>query len=318
MKKKLVFSIIVLDKAFFLLTLESYGKGVVIYMKIEQINILVTSEECGHRRQSQEPADLTAYLLDPMSQAPDRLRPAVIICPGGGYGFVSSREDQPIAVKFLGAGFQVFVLHYHVAPETYPLALMELARSVALVRSRSAEWNIDPSRIMVCGFSAGGHVAGCLGMMWNRPAVYGPLGLEARNICPDGMILCYPVITSGEYGHQLSFERLLGEAGAADPELRALVSLENQAGPHVPPTFLWQTWTDQAVPVENSLLLAQALKKAGVSLEMHLYPEGIHGLSLANSEVSDETGDCVVAHCQGWADLAIDWINHSEDRKGSR
>lgn len=290
----------------------------VIFMKIEHIEVLVTSSECGHPRVSQEGADLTAYLLDPLPQAPDRLRPAVIILPGGGFGFVSPREDQPVALEFLRAGFQAFVLHYHVEPETYPLALMELARCVALIRKRAGEWNIDPSGIMVCGFSAGSHVAGCLGTMWNRSSLYGPLGLTDQAIRPDGMILCYPVITAGEYGHQLSFERLLGKEGAVNPDLRATVSLENQVGSHVPPTFLWHTWDDQNVPVENSLLLAQALRKAGVSLELHLYAHGRHGLSLANPEVSDESGDCVVPHCQGWMALAIDWIRHLEDRRGTR
>lgn len=277
-------------------------------MEIKHFDIRVTSGECGYNRRTEGPADLTAYLLDSMPQAPERLRPAVIICPGGGYGFVSPREDQPVAMEFLSAGCQVFVLHYHVAPETFPLALMELARSMALVRQMAPEWNIDTERIMVCGFSAGGHLACCLGMMWNRETLCGPLGYKARELKPAGMILCYPVITAGEYGHQRSFEQLLGEQDAANPSMRERVSLELQAGPHVPRTFLWHTWTDQSVPVENSLLLARSLRRAGVSLEMHIYPEGQHGLSLATEEVSDTRGDCLVPHCQGWIDLAKEWI----------
>lgn len=288
-----------------------------IYMKIQHINIMITSEECGYERHSTEGADLTAYLLSPMPQNPARLRPAVILCPGGGYGFVSPREDQPVVMEFLNAGFQVFVLHYHVEPEIFPLALCELARSISLIRSRSGEWDIDPQRITVCGFSAGGHLAGCLGTMWNRSSLHGPLGLTASDIRPDTMMLCYPVITSGEYCHPLSFERLLGKEGAKDPGLRAMVSLELQAGPHVPPTFLWHTWDDETVPVENSLLLSQALRKAGVSLEMHIYPHGKHGLCLANQEVSDESGDCLVPHCQGWFQQAVRWaaLSASTNRK---
>lgn len=277
-------------------------------MDINHLEITVTSEECGYPRQTDTPADLTAYLLDAQPQAPHRLRPAVILCAGGGYEFVSPREDQPVAMEFLANGCQVFSLHYHVAPEAYPLALMELARSVALVREHAGQWNIDPGRIMVCGFSAGGHLAGCLGTMWNRSFLYGPLGLTAEDVRPDGMILCYPVITSGEFCHRSSFEHLLGKTDCADPDKRNLVSLELQAGPHVPRTFLWHTWNDQSVPVENSLLLAQALRKAGVSLEMHIYPQGRHGLSLATCEVSDPTGDCLEPHCQGWMDLVKEWI----------
>lgn len=278
-------------------------------MDINHLEITVTSEECGYPRQTDTPADLTAYLLDAQPQAPHRLRPAVILCAGGGYEFVSPREDQPVAMEFLANGCQVFSLHYHVAPEAYPLALMELARSVALVREHAGQWNIDPGRIMVCGFSAGGHLAGCLGMMYNREFLFGPLGYKAGELRPDGMILCYPVITSDEYCHQRSFEQLLGPDAADDPAMRDLVSLELQAGPHVPRTFLWHTWADQSVPAENSLLLAMALRKAGVSLEMHLYPEGKHGLSLADTEVSDEEGDCLQPHCQNWMTLVKEWIS---------
>ncbi len=120
-------------------------------------------------------------------------------------------------------------------------------------------------------FSAGGHLAACLGMMWNRDFLYGPLNMAPEDIQPKGMILCYPVITSGEFGHKRSFEQLLG-GKAGDPRLRELVSLELQAGPHTPRTFLWHTWTDQSVPAENSLLLAQALKKAGVSWKCIFIP----------------------------------------------
>lgn len=276
-------------------------------MDIKHFEITVTEAECGHPRATDTPSGLTAYLLDTLPHRPERLRPAVILCAGGGYGFVSPREDQPAAMEFLAAGCQVFSLHYSVAPETFPVALMELAKSMALVRSHAAKWSIDTKRIMVCGFSAGGHLAGCLGMIWNREFLYGPLKLTPEDIRPDGMILCYPVITSGEHGHQRSFEQLLGDR-AGDPELRALVSLEHQAGPQVPRTFLWHTWSDQSVPVENSLLLAQALRKAGVSLEMHIYPHGRHGLSLATDEVSDSTGDCLEPHCQGWMELVKEWI----------
>ncbi len=159
----------------------TFQKGTVkIIMDIKHYKITVTSEECGYRRSTEDAADLTAYLLSPMPQAPGRLRPAIVICPGGGYGFVSPREDQPVAMEFLAAGYQVFVLHYHVAPEIFPLALMELARSVALIKAHSREWCIDSSQIIVCGFSAGGHLAGCMGTMWNREFLYKPLALPLK------------------------------------------------------------------------------------------------------------------------------------------
>ena len=279
-----------------------------IYMDMKHYKITVTSEECGYLRSTEDAADLTAYLLSSMPQALGRLRPAVIVCPGGGYGFVSPRKDQPVAMEFLAAGYQVFVLHYHVAPEIFPLALMELARSVALIRDHSEEWCIDRSRIMVCGFSAGGHLAGCLGTMWNREFLYGPLGLTAEEIRPGGMILCYPVITSGGYGHQRSFSQLLGAGAVQDPDMRRLVSLEHQAGPHVPRTFLWHTWTDESVPVENSLLFVQALRKYRIPTEFHMYPVGGHGLSTCDMLSANAEGYGVQEECQSWLMLAKKWL----------
>ena len=122
-------------------------------MNIKHFNIMVTEQECGHARASREPADLTAYLLDRLPHKPELLRPAVVLCPGGGYGFVSPREDQPVAMEFLAAGCQVFSLHYSVAPETFPVALMELAKAVALVKKHACEWNIDTERIMAVSYT---------------------------------------------------------------------------------------------------------------------------------------------------------------------
>ena len=278
-------------------------------MNIKHFNIMVTEQECGHARASREPADLTAYLLDRLPHKPELLRPAVVLCPGGGYGFVSPREDQPVAMEFLAAGCQVFSLHYSVAPETFPVALMELAKAVALVKSHACEWNIDTERIMVCGFSAGGHLAACLGMMWNRDFLYGPLNMAPEDIQPKGMILCYPVVTAGEYCHRGSVENLLGDR-ADEKEAQDQFSLEFQVGAHTPKTFLWHTVTDQTVPVQNSLLLANALVQSGVNLEMHLYPVGCHGLSLATEETAVGQENRVEPQCQNWIELAGNWMSH--------
>ena len=277
-------------------------------MTIEHFPIQVTQAQCDHSC-SHPQANLTAYLLDPMAETKERLRPAVVICPGGGYNHVSQREDQPVAMEYLAMGCQVFVLHYSVAPDRFPRALMELALAVDLIRSRSEDWHVDPKRILVSGFSAGGHLACSLGVFWNRGFLYGPLGKGPEEIRPDGLILCYPVITSGKYAHRGSVETLLGPEQLADPEMVELFSLEKQVGPHVPPVFLWHTWTDQSVPVENSLLLAGALREHGVSLEMHLYPRGIHGLSLATHEVEGQDGRYYEPSCQGWIRLAKAWID---------
>lgn len=263
--------------------------------------------ECGGSMAEDE-ADVTAYLLD-WGEKPEKQRPAVVICPGGGYGHLSQREGEPVAMQYLSMGYHAFVLRYRVAPARFPEALWELALLVARIREHSQEWNVDPQKIVVSGFSAGGHLACSLGVFWNREFVYGPLGKKKEDIRPDGMILSYPVITSGPGCHAGSFENLLGEE-AQDPEKRELVSLELQAGPHMPRTFLWHTAADEAVPVQNSFLLAEALMKNHVSLEFHVYPIGPHGLSLAVEDTCGDRGDLIQPWCQSWIALAREWMKH--------
>lgn len=275
-------------------------------MKVEHFTIHITQQQCGQPCTGPG-AELTAYLLDPMERTAKEKRPCVIICPGGGYEHLSSREDQPPAMEFLAMGCQVFVLHYSLAPNVFPRALLELASAVRLIRSQAQEWQIDPNRIAVCGFSAGGHLACSLGAFWNSPLVWDGLGCSKEEVRPNAMILCYPVITSGEFCHPGSFIRLLGDR-FMDPQARALVSLENQVGPHTPKTFLWHTCEDQSVPLENSLLLASALRRCHVPLEMHIYPQGRHGLSLATHEVEGDQGQYYVPACQSWISLLKTWI----------
>ena len=209
-----------------------------------------------------EDAKLYSYLLSNTEQTdPSRKRPAIIICPGGGYNHTSDREAEPIAMQYLAAGYHDFVLRYHVHPVEYPIALYELAISVKLIRERAEEWNIDPNRIIISGFSAGGHLAGCLAVFWSKEWLSMALHTTKEMIRPNGVILSYPVITSGEFAHRGSFEKLLG---TCYDELLSKVSIEQQVNEDTPPIFLWHTYTDQAVPVENSLLLIQALRKFNI------------------------------------------------------
>ena len=276
-------------------------------MMVKHISIEVTSKQTK-KPVFGGPADLTAYILEPVDGILDKKRPAVLLCPGG-YRTLSTREDQPIAMKYLAAGFHVFVLHYSLAPDVFPRALMELALAMKVIREHGDEWNVDVDRIAVSGFSAGGHLACCLGVFWDREWLYGALGVKPEMLRPDGMILCYPVITSGEYCHKGSFECLMGaEASKKDEKLRRLLSLEYQVGPQVPKTFLWHTWTDQSVPVENSLLLLQALRKAGVNVEAHLYPVGPHGIALGTEETQGIDQKYLEPYCDSWMGLAIRWI----------
>ncbi|MCI9147540.1 MAG: alpha/beta hydrolase [Hungatella sp.] len=254
-------------------------------------------------------ATVAAYLLDWQEGEQKRMRPAVVICPGGGYHKLSEREGEPVAMEYLAMGYHAFVLRYTVAPGRFPQGLLELASLVAHIRDHGEEWGVDPAKVVVSGFSAGGHLACSLGVFWNREFVYGPIGRRAEEIRPDGMILCYPVITSGAYCHPGSFENLLGEE-AGDEKKRRLVSLEMQAGPHTPKTFLWHTAKDATVPVQNALLFAEALAANGVNVEFHLFPSGGHGLSLAREDTSRGEESLVEPRCQCWIRLAGEWMKN--------
>ena len=271
-------------------------------MICDKIKLNVPYENAGIQKQPYQP-ELHTYLLEP-AHVPMK-RPAVIVCPGGGYGFTSPREGEPVAIQYNAAGYQAFVLWYSVAPDVWPVALLELAYSVAYVRSHAEEWGIDPDKIIVEGFSASGHLAASLATFWNQEFVWKPLGFTKDMVKPNGAILAYPVITSGEYAHRGSFENLLGERYE---ELLDYVSLEKQAGSQNPPAFIWHTYSDQAVPVENSLFFMEALRKAKVPAELHIFPEGHHGLSLANRETASSLEEKEYTAVQPWMKLSCTWI----------
>lgn len=248
----------------------------------------------------------TGYILKNSGEyCADRTRPAVLLCPGGGYAFTSDREATPVALSFLAQGIDVFVLRYTCAPNgEFPMQLCQAAAAMRVIRRNAEKWHIDPKRIAVCGFSAGGHLAASLGVFWNSPILTKrKLGGEACR--PDGMVLCYPVITSGQYAHRGSFDNLLGER-AGSKEMLTLVSLEKQVSGETPRAFLWHTWTDGGVPVQNTLLFASALADKGIPAEVHLYPKGDHGLSLGNELVC--SGDGIRPELQDWISRAGDWV----------
>ena len=258
----------------------------------------------------QETADLYTYILDnSVEMRPDRKRPDIVICPGGGYTMTSDREAEPIAMQYLARGYHAVILRYSVAPARYPLALLQLAKSVAYLREHAEEFHIDTAKIILQGFSAGAHLAASLGVFWKEKFISEVLHTETEIVRPNGMILSYPVISSGKFAHTGSFEALLG-ADSSDPEKRKKQSLEFQVTTDTPPTFLWHTVTDDCVPVENSLLFFEALHKYKVPVELHLYPTGVHGLSLANEETCHEDGGCIQPECQSWMELACTWIRN--------
>lgn len=253
-------------------------------------------------------ATLTVYIQDTPKELLIQQRPIILICPGGGYSQIVVRESELLAIPFLGMGYHAAVLHYSVEPVHYPAQLKEAAYSIGFLREHAREFCIDPDKIIILGGSAGGHLAACTGVFWHHPWLSEAVGMQnPQTIKPNGMILCYPVITSGPYRNIGSFESLLGEN--PDPNLWELLSLEHQVTEHTPPAFLWHTLDDTVVPVENSLLFVSALRQHAIPAELHIYPHGIHGLSLANKQTAAADGRLIEPQCASWVSLAHTWMD---------
>lgn len=255
--------------------------------------------------------ELTLYMRTPI-EGDGKKSPCVLVLPGGGYGFTSDREAEPIALAFLGRGINAAVLRYAVAPARYPTQLLQACAALSLLAAHGEDWAIDTSRLFVMGFSAGGHLAANLGTAWHEPWVREALGLPGAMPRPRGMLLCYPVITSGPYTHKGSMENLLGPD--PDPALVALASLENQVSSHTPEAFLWHTSDDGAVPCENSLFMATALRKENIPFELHIYPSGVHGLSLCNETTATmgQEATHVRPYLANWFYHGVEWIKTRE------
>lgn len=256
---------------------------------------------------SEDYARVCVYILDSSQEfQAGILRPMLILCPGGAYAKTSDREAEPIAMRLLAMGYHVGILRYSTAPATYPTALFELAETMKLVHTNACKWHVSRDNIFVQGSSAGGHLAACLGVYWNQPFLYEKVGVKADILKPRGLILNYPVITTKSgWTHEGSFRNLLGTRFA---DCIKEVSIEEQVTDHMPACFVWHTLTDQVVPVENSILLFQALRKAEVSTELHIYPVGGHGLSLGDESSSNLDKSAVCEPIQSWIRLLGVWL----------
>jgi len=218
---------------------------------------------------------LTPFLV--RSNAPT---PAIVVLPGGGYGGLAQHEGRDYALWFNQHGLSAFVVKYRLGSHGYrhPVMLQDAARAVRLVRARAADWGVDAARVGIIGSSAGGHLTSTLLTQFDpgNPEATDPVDrLSSR---PDLGILCYPVISMGEFTHGGSKSNLLG--ANPGPELVQLLSNELQVKKTTPPCFVWHTWEDKAVKVENALMFAGALQKAGVPFDLHIYQQGRHGIGI--------------------------------------
>jgi acetyl esterase/lipase len=249
--------------------------------------------------------------------------PAVLVFPGGGYANLAPHEGAPVAQMLNRLGVSAFVVRYRVAPYRHPVPLTDARRAVRMVRARAGEFGVDPTRIGVLGFSAGGHL--CASLSTQPDADRDSAGLatgssshdgrhaaerspapanhddqdrvDRESARPDFAILCYPVISFTAQGHSGSGDNLLGP-NASEAE-REGFSCDRLVTRETPPTFLWHTADDQAVPVAASLTYASALSVAGVSVSLHVFPTGRHGLGLAEG----------VPEVDRWPTLLGDWLS---------
>lgn len=250
----------------------------------------------------------------------ERLRPFVIIVPGGGYDHYGQREQESIAIKMNSLGFHAAVLHYSLAPDMkFPEPALDLAEAVAFVRNNAKAWNADENKIIICGFSAGGHVAATLGAYWNTKLFSAFTNLSPLQLRPNALILNYPVITADEkFSHKGSIKNLTqnlteGEISrlctlTGNKNVTDLLSIEKNITKDFPPSFIWHTLQDEAVPPENTITLVSALKEAGIDFEYHLFNRGKHGLALSSPETANPDGSNAEKECALWPELFKNWL----------
>lgn len=233
-------------------------------------------------------------------------RPAMIVFPGGGYTHTYEGEGEPIALKYVSAGFCAFVLNYSVYPARFPQALTEALMAVGYVRENAEAFGVDPHRIYVCGFSAGGHLAACTGTLWNHACLDGHLEGDRALYRPDGMVLAYPVITPLHKGSYLNlFSKNEDEL---TEEVIELLSLQNQVTKDTPPAFVWHNSDDTGVPVECSLLFGLALHRHKIPFEMRVWENGGHGVCLGTYVTKDYHEIEKPLDCAVWVDESVRFL----------
>jgi len=253
-----------------------------------------STADCQVRAYLQE-----TWKIEDMSTRP---LPAIVICPGGGYSYVSPRESFPVGREYLAAGYHVFILNYSTKENAKGFEpLLQLCATIAHIRTHAEDWMVDPGKIAVCGFSAGGHLAASSGTLANTEE-FRKIWQGDDNILPNAMVLGYPVILANEFAHSGSIQNVSGAEVGSDTY--RWFSLDRHVTEKTPPTFLWHTAADKLVPVENSLCFAAALSAAKVPFELHVFPQGGHGMSTCTTEVKTHH-----PYNARWVDWSVAWLN---------
>lgn len=274
---------------------------------------------------------LSAYIRDSDKYA--RLnRPAVVVLPGGGYMACSYREGEPVALRFAGMGYHSFVLQYStlfsVFPEKpdlsranpgvhYPGPMEDLGRAIIAIRENARRWCVDPDKIILCGFSAGAHLAAMYATHWNRPELSSALSVDASLLRPAACIYGYgvldltamvwPGMNPKEKELFATFNYALCGKKELTREEIIRFSPVNHVGEHTPPAFIWTTAEDELVPCANSIRMAAALAEKNIPFELHVFEEGPHALSLAD-EATAVTSEDIYPRVSKWVPLAESWL----------
>ena len=265
--------------------------GIVRFAEGDQDSLLLWDNPPLYNSEFSGRPYLDRYLLDHPA-------PVAVVVPGGGYqSLAMGHEGVDMARAFNDAGFHAVVLRYRVAPNRYPAPQMDLIRAIKLVRANAESWQINPDQLVVCGFSAGGHLTGSVGGLYDHNIQLPDDEFAAISAKPNALILSYAVLSFTVNAHQGSVTNLLGDNNT--PEMREFLSCERMVTSSYPPSFIWTTEIDGSVPITNSKKMAEACQQAGVPHELHIYPEGRHGLGLAKGLPAEPWFDAAIAFVNG-------------------
>lgn len=280
--------------------------------------------EVIHLQEGFSNATLTTYIQD--SYLDNKFlgnRPAIIICPGGAYIGITEKETEPVALRFLSAGYHAFVLRYSTGTDLarFPAPFIDVAKSILLVRENAKSWCVDPDKISICGFSTGGHVAATYSATWQEDYLAIALNADNQIFKPNTLLLGYPLLDL----HKFKTKNLI-----KNPEMQPLIEMiysaaygtinpskqlidkwtpANRVGSQMPPTFLWMDAEDALVDVEEGLDFIKILSEKNIPYEFHVFEKGVHGLSLGDQRVGYSENEIMkTGNAHKWVHLALDWL----------